>query len=273
MKLSEEKLTYLLFLYDIRGQKYTITNMANQLGVSKSTVSKVLSSFYQEGITEYKGKVELSKHGCMLAKQWKEEVKKITDWLCVSSSFDLQTAQKEAVVLTLYMSSSAKNQLIYNLNMSDFFKRIDHIKIVYGDMLVSDLKDGNYPFAFTIYKDKTDQRMEISMANDAFVHPGILKVQDGKGYLILESKEIERESLMGRIVLKGRLETLRYMKNKQFVKAMKQNHFYYIPVSCLEFYYNREEKMLQGHMKLKVTPTVGRMHMPESTAYLSIFFK
>lgn len=273
MKMSEEKLTYLLFLYDIRGQKYTITNMASQLGVSKSTVSKVLSSFYQEGITEYKGKVELSEYGCMLAKQWKDEVKKITNWLCVSSAFDLQTAQKEAIILALHMSSTAKNQLIYNLNMSDFFKWIDNVKTVYGDMLIHYLQDGDYSFAFTIYKDKPDHKIEISIANDAFVHPGILKIRDGKGYLVLKSKEIERESLMGRIVLKGRLETLKYMKNKQYVEAMKQNHFYHIPLSCLEFYYNREEKMLQGHIKLKVIPTVGKIHMPESTAHLAIFFK
>lgn len=271
--MSEEKLTYLLFLYRMHNQKFTITHMASQLGVSKSTVSKVLSVFYQEGITEQKGKTELSKAGCNLAKKWKEEVEKITDWLCTSSSFDRQTAQKEAIVLALHMSSSAKNQLMYNLTMSNFFKWIDDVKTVYGDMLVNFLKEGDYPFAFTIYKDRLYHQMEISMANDAFVHPGILRVQDGKGFLILESKEIERESLIGRLVLKGRLESLFYLKNKQFVEVARQNQFFYIPVSYLEFYYNRNERILQGHLKLKVKPTVSKIHMPESTANLSIFFK
>ena len=66
--MSEEKLTYLLFLYRMHNQKFTITHMASQLGVSKSTVSKVLSVFLSGRDYRTKGKTELSKAGCNLAK-------------------------------------------------------------------------------------------------------------------------------------------------------------------------------------------------------------
>ncbi|MFR2767840.1 MAG: hypothetical protein ACLTAI_05820 [Thomasclavelia sp.] len=47
------------------------------------------------------------------------------------------------------------------------------------------------------------------MANDGFVHPGILEIDNGKGNLILFPKEIEHESLLGNIILKGQVESLK----------------------------------------------------------------
>ncbi|MFQ7171499.1 MAG: hypothetical protein ACLRQF_04990 [Thomasclavelia ramosa] len=48
---------------------------------------------------------------------------------------------------------------------------IDNVKEISGDMLSANLDDGQYLFAFTVYK---ADKMEISMANDGFFHPGIL---------------------------------------------------------------------------------------------------
>lgn len=49
MQLTKEKLSYLLFLYKQREMDYTVTRLAQEVGVSKSTFSRVLNTFYQEG--------------------------------------------------------------------------------------------------------------------------------------------------------------------------------------------------------------------------------
>ena len=41
MQISKEKLTYLLFLYKQKDMNYTATRMAKEVGVSKSTFSRV----------------------------------------------------------------------------------------------------------------------------------------------------------------------------------------------------------------------------------------
>lgn len=56
MQLTKEKLSYLLFLYKQREMDYTVTRLAQEVGVSKSTFSRVLNTFYQEGLTTEKGK-------------------------------------------------------------------------------------------------------------------------------------------------------------------------------------------------------------------------
>lgn len=83
-------------------------------------------------------------------------------------------------------------------------------------MLAINLEDGKYSFAFTIYK---INKLEISMANDGFVHPGILEIDNGKGNLILFPKEIEHESLLGNIILKGQVESLKYMIDQEFINS------------------------------------------------------
>ena len=205
MKLTEEKLSYLLYLYRTQSNNDTLTNAAGKLGVTKSTLSKVLTVFYQEGIMEEKGKTILSKQGLDLAREWQKDILRITEWLSDQVQTSFCHAQEEAIKLALHMSPEMKKQLICQHTMSHFLNTIDDVKMIYGDMLLSHLDDGDYPFAFTIYKDEIHNNLEISMANEGFVHPGILRIQNGQGNLILQNYDIERETLKGKIILKVRL--------------------------------------------------------------------
>ena len=70
MHLTKEKLSYLLFLYKQKKMDYTVTRLAQEVGVSKSTFSRVLNTFYQEGLTTEKGKGILSCQGCRMAREY-----------------------------------------------------------------------------------------------------------------------------------------------------------------------------------------------------------
>lgn len=270
MQLTREKLTYLLYLFKQKDMNYTVTRMAQEVGVSKSTISRVLNNFYQEGLTSEKGKGALTCQGCQLANKYLKDINKLSQWLKSVSDFNDEEAYQEALSLILTLSSSAREKIVNNTSKERLFEMIDNVKEINGDMLSANLDDGQYPFAFTIYK---VNRLEISMANDGFYHPGILEIKMGLGRIILKPKEVERESMKGKVILKGKLETLKYLENEKFINCEIIRGDYIIPISKLRFYYSKDERVLQTSIKIKVRPSVGKQHMPVSEAIMTIIFK
>lgn len=270
MQLTKEKLSYLLFLYKQKEMNYTVTRLAQEVGVSKSTFSRVLNVFFQEGLTSKKGKGALSCQGCRLAKDYLKDINKLSKWLKYTADFDDDEAYQEALSLVLTLTPEARAKLVNNTSKERLFELINNVKEISGDMLSANLDDGQYPFAFTVYK---SDKMGISMANDGFFHPGILEIKMGHGVLLLKPKEVERESMMGKMVLKGKLGSLKYLVDQEYVGCRMIKDDYIIPISKLRFYYSKEERMLQTSVKVKVKPNIGKIHMPESIAIMNIILK
>lgn len=270
MEITKEKLAYLLFLYNQKDTNCTVTRLAEEFGVSKSTFSRVLNSFYHENLIIQKGKGILSIKGEKLAKSYLKDITEIKSWLKSISNFSDEEAYREALTLVLVLSNKTRYKLITDLYKKKLFEQIDKVKSISGDMLAINLEDGKYSFAFTIYK---INKLEISMTNDGFVHPGILEIDNGKGNLILFPKEIEHESLLGNIILKGQVESLKYMIDQEFINSRNVKNNYIIPIDRLQFHYCKEERILQTSIKIKVRADVGIIHMPESCAVLNIIIK
>ena len=270
MEITKEKLAYLLFLYKQKETNCTVTRLAEEFGVSKSTFSRVLNIFYHENLIIQKGKGILSTKGEKLAKNYFKDIAEIKLWLKNISNLSDEEAYQEALTLVLVLSNKTRYNLISDLYKKKLFEKIDKIKSISGDMLTVNLEDGKYQFAFTIYK---LNKLEISMANDVFVHPGILEINNGKGNLILFPKEIEHESLLGNIILKGQVESLKYMLDQEFISSQNIKNSYIIPIDRLKFHYCKEERILQTSIKIKVRANVGIIHMPESCAVLNIILK
>lgn len=273
MRLTEEKLTYLLFLYKNQSSKETVTGMANRLGVSKSTLSRALQSFYEEGWIKVKGKGQLSSQGVDVARKLDQEIDKLASWLITEGGLKGEEAYPEARSLVLTMGEEVRKKLIHRSSLVSFYKSIEHMKRLNGDFLCANLEDGWYSFAFTIYKDQEQEHYQISMANEGFHHPGYLSIKQGVGELCLYPREVEHESLLGKLVLKGKLAHLQYDKDAKFVEAKQSKDCFCIPVSKMMFYYNSQERVLQGTLRLKMRADVGVMHMPERTATLIVYFK
>ena len=185
MEITKEKLAYLLFLYKQKETNCTVTRLAEEFGVSKSTFSRVLNIFYHENLIIQKGKGILSTKGEKLAKNYFKDIAEIKLWLKNISNLSDEEAYQEALTLVLVLSNKTRYNLISDLYKKKLFEKIDKIKSISGDMLTVNLEDGKYQFAFTIYK---LNKIEITMANDGFVHPGILEINNGKGNLILFPK-------------------------------------------------------------------------------------
>lgn len=274
MRLTEERLSYLLFLYKTQSSSDdTLTSMASKLGIAKSTLSRVLQSFYEEGWMRFKGKGILSKQGIQVAKKYDKEIDKLASWLISEGGLKYQEAYQEAKILVLTMNEDVREKLVHRSSLIAFYKSIEHVKHLHGDFLCANLEDGIYSFAFTIYKDQGKKLCQISMANEGFHHPGYLQIQQGKGEICLHTKELEHESLMGKLILKGKLSYLQYEDHGVFVDAQEGKDSFRIPIHSMMFYYNKEERVMQGSMHLKMRADVGPMHMPERTATLLVYFK
>lgn len=270
MKLTKEKISYLLHLYDYQNDDFPLTKMARHMGVSKSTLSRQLQSFYEEGMIEEKGKVRLTAHGCQMARIYKQNIEKIRSWLIENASFTKAEAYQEALSLFIALSLQGQEKLTAHLNMSILFDKLDHVKSVHGDMLALWLEEGNYPFSFTIYQ---SQHLAISMANEGFVHPGVLKIEKGRGTLCFVPKEIEHRSIPENLVLTGVLDTFEYDFHDQFHKAESINGEFMIPISDFQFHFCNEERILQTVFKIRVHVNVGLVDVPVHEAIMAIIFK
>lgn len=268
--MTKEKLTYLLFLYDYKDKGYTITRIAQEMNTSKSTISRVLNTFYQEGLLLEKGKGKLSCHGCQIAKRYKHDIYELSKWLQDSADFNEEQAYQEALLLVLTLTDEARRKLVNNTRKEKLFKLIKNVKEISGDMLSANLGDGEYPFAFTVYKKNC---VGISMANGGFYHPGILEIKLGYGQMVFKLKEVEHVSLTGKMILKGKLESLKYEIENQFISGHFLRGNFILPISKLRFFYSKEERILQTSIKIRVKADVGIIHMPESEAILTIIFK
>ncbi len=270
MKLTEERLEYLVFLSKNQGSLYNGSRLAGEFGVSKSTVSRMLNSFFDMGLLEKKGKPMLSSKGQRVAKAYLQEIKKISRWLTSTVEISEEEAEEQAKKLSLYLSPEIKKRIIQQNNKENLFEFLSNVKKINGDVLSFNLTDGEYPVAFTIY---SLENMRISMSNRGFKHPAILKIQEGKGDIVLEPKELEHESMMGELILKGRLDTLSYEDKGDYKDCIIVKNKYYIPITGLDFFYSKEERILESSFKIKVKPSVETVHMPIKDAMFRLLLK
>jgi hypothetical protein len=136
------------------------------------------------------------------------------------------------------------------------------------------LEDGTYPIAFIFYRCNCNEECGIShsMANDGFDSQGKLIVKNKNGVIVLKAKRIEHISKQGPFKLRGILNTMKYLDGRNFKDAGKEGNNYYLPVSALSFLNVGSSSFIQGSTILKVTCTVGKLHMPESKTIFTMFF-
>ena len=135
MEITKEKLAYLLFLYKQKETNCTVTRLAEEFGVSKSTFSRVLNIFYHENLIIQKGKGILSTKGEKLAKNYFKDIAEIKLWLKNISNLSDEEAYQEALTLVLVLSNKTRYNLISDLYKKKLFEKIDKIKSISGDML------------------------------------------------------------------------------------------------------------------------------------------
>ena len=119
--LTEEKIKYLLFLYDRKTHPLSVTASAKSCGVAKSTFSRTLSTFFEMGYVAEPGKTMLSPDGEKAARALRQEVDQMKEWLQSEIFLQGDLLEEEARRTVCALSTDTRKKLYSRHRLSIFF--------------------------------------------------------------------------------------------------------------------------------------------------------
>lgn len=215
----------------------------------------------------------LEKLGEQTARKYAERMDIATNHLIYEGVTEAQ-ACNDALYLSMYCSDETFEVI---RSMEEQY-RMKHLLRTYerfdGTILCNGLRDGQYLLPFIIYRETVKNGSNISMSNEGFIHPCTLSVTDGRGMILLKAQRVEKYSAMTGRKMSGKIKCLKYFDGSKFCEAQRNGDLISFPASVLEFVNIGSDsgRIFHGSVCLKMTCSVGIMHMPESTAIFTLLF-
>lgn len=274
MELESNQIAYLLYLNRADEKARSVTNMAKEFSVAKSTMSRHLAVLKQMDIVEDEGKLKLTAYGKELAKQYEEEIVLFQKWFQQYMPDCSQQAKDDnARNMVLALTPGLKTKWLEKIRKNSMYDKFDGRGVLEFLDIVEYMIPGDYQVAFVIQKtEPSKDDSPFSMADRGFEHPAVLSVsQNGTGILNLKPVTIERRNLMEKILYSGKLMKLEYeTKSDVFVPARRQRDYYEIPADVLQYTYHKPERLMIGSVKLKMYAPLANKQLHVKTAVLSI---
>lgn len=129
------------------------------------------------------------------------------------------------------------------------------------------LQDGRCRVQFKLYRMDSRQKNSFSMANKGFDRRAYLLRKDEKDYLELTIQQMNAASRINGVMMAGHLETLKYELDGELCIAPVEHGKVQIPLEACRFHRGQGGE-LTGIIPVTLTCSVGRVHMPESTAMM-----
>ena len=266
--MNEEKIKCLLLINE--SKKITVTALAKKMNVSKATMSRMVSSFYEEGYTLEQGKCLLSKRGKNYIEETKRKIKNLTYWLQKTSRLNEEEAHQEAIKLFTTLNKETIERICSRIHFNQVFDQLGDLVEFSGHYLEHHLEPGKYIFSFTLFHYK--DAIVHSMANSGFIHPAYLLIEQHQGFLVFQPIEMKKELLKERITISSKLKSMKYLLNGREYECFEKNDCFYIPITDLKFFYTKEERLIQTSLTVKLKVDLLKGHMPENLALLKILF-
>ena len=182
--MTTEKIKSLLLMNE--NKKITVTLLAKKMNVSKATMSRMINTFYEQGLTLDKGKCQLSKKGQEYIEKIQEKIKNLTYWL-------QETSHQEAIKLYTTLNDETIERICSRIHFNKVFDQLGDLVEFSGHYLEHHLEPGKYNFSFTLFHYK-DANVH-SMANRGFEHPAYLLIEHHQGFLVFQPIEMKKELL------------------------------------------------------------------------------
>ena len=147
--MNEEKIKCLLLINE--SKKITVTALAKKMNVSKATMSRMVSSFYEEGYTLEQGKCLLSKRGKNYIEETKRKIKNLTYWLQKTSRLNEEEAHQEAIKLFTTLNKETIERICSRIHFNQVFDQLGDLVEFSGHYLEHHLEPGKYIFSFTLF--------------------------------------------------------------------------------------------------------------------------
>lgn len=128
------------------------------------------------------------------------------------------------------------------------------------------IQHGNCKVRFIIYRMAEEER-GLSMADRGFEKPATLKHNKRGSWLELKIREMKAHSRINGQNMIGHMESLKYEMDGALHEADIRENVVRIPLSACR-YHCRQGGEIRGMIPVTLSCSVGRTHMPESTAML-----
>ncbi len=267
--LTKIRMQILFCIERMEGEQVTAAKIAAGLGIAKSTVTRAIDYFQEQKLLE-PYQISFTAYGREWIAKYSRYRREISEWLIEQGRMSPEEADEEAIHMILTLQDETIELIIgkqKDEKRECMFCDIDGFCEKCIDYL---LEDGRYDISFTIYKDNSHKNMSVSMANDGFYHPGVLEVTNGVGMIRLRSKRMVRPMPVGNGMLAGQVEKMSYLMNHRYEAAVADGSSWIFPTACMKFTYNKGEGILMGSASLKMSSSVGKMYMPESSALFTM---
>jgi Mn-dependent DtxR family transcriptional regulator len=262
MDLDLTQLKVLLSLYQAKDGKPLLVRLAKRVGIPDYKMSRVLSQLESKGYLHHDTPhtIVVTPNGKELAKSYLKLIGIAKDILVSSTGLPYSEIEEDAIKMAVYCNrttlETAEKRLAYK-------SRVCHC---------NNQCCMGYDCQFTIYRKSLTRECILSMANSGFLHPCTITMCHGGGEINLKPVPMVRKSRFTGLDMSGQLKSLKYYNGKRFVQAELSEGLVHIPLKyCQISVVNSDEKstILHGSIYIKVSCTVGEMHMPESVAVLT----
>lgn len=269
------KLRILICFLEMSQESCTVTNLSKTLVKEKYAVSRAMMALEKEGLLD-RSEVRhpaLTPAGSDAAKKYAERMDIAMNHL-IYEGVAPQAAQKDARVLSLYCS----DEIFEVIRGTEERYRVKHVlrnrKNFDGSVLCRTLRDGSYSLPFILYRENVKNHDNISMANEGFEHPCDLTVQKDLGVIRLKALPVTHSSAADGLKKSAKLSSLKYFDGEHYCDAERNGDFWHIPAEVLHFVNigNDVGRVLHGSVCLKMSISIGPVHMPESVAIFTILF-
>lgn len=259
-----QQLQYLLELERIDKRRGMVAMIAEICSVNHGAVSRYFKSCVERGyLTDNYEFTELGK-------AWLDGYRKLIKELEVYLT-KIGIPQKEIAenvkdmienvdyyTLTSMLRNNQKMRSVYRAEKKEALSR---------NFLEEILEYGNQQVYFTIYHMSNEKKFSISMANRGFAKPGYLRHNKRVSWIELNICEMTANSRVNGETMVGHVEALKYEHNGILHMAEVSNGRIRIPLEACRFH-RRQGGEVKGMIPVTATCSVGRSHMPESTALL-----
>jgi Mn-dependent DtxR family transcriptional regulator len=264
MDFTPKQLQYLFYIDLYKNSGRLISDLAEQMGVSKAAVSQVLDFQEKSGLIKRgaPGGIALADGAESVVTEVREKYNVIRPFFQKMPNLTEDMAMKCALRYVCWMPRESVEGLVRELLARDRFNRIrwDMHDRMTGIMFP--FPNGIYKVPFNVFKQGRD---EISMGDKGFVKPAKMVVLDGRGAITLTSREIRHQSKMGKR-LRGRLTRLSCLYGDDFVPVKPKNNEYTIPLHYIRKLSRAPDGTLCGTLRIQAEAGKCVASMPVSEA-------
>lgn len=258
------QIRYLTELAKIGKKRGSVALIADTCGVSHGPVSR----FFKEciGAGYLTANYEFTEKGSQALKTYQRLLKEVGFYLerigIPASEIPEKTRQLiENVDYSLLMTMTRNSgQVKESRNQTN----AEEGSLYYLDNV---LEKGRFEVGIAIYQLNTEGGTKLSMANNGFEHLACIRNNTRGSWLELTTREMHAHSRIDGSDMRGSLSSLKYVDKGQLHEAAIREGKVRIPLSACRFMKTRLGNV-KGMISITVTCSVGKAHMPESTALL-----